>query len=168
MRQIYYSGDFIPDMLPCHYCKREYGYYEKSGGKDFVFKCIFCGMEVTAAGEKPAKAVLEIRHGDETVDIIVYRGEYDMGDMLEVIMANKITIISAKLRTIEPGRICEEQLLKNKGLRPKIAKLLCSYEWLVNFVGNYIQWRLNAQEKNKAARHKKDAPDKKGADNVSA
>jgi len=167
MKNIYYSGDFIPDMLPCHHCGREYGYYEKAGGHDFLFKCIFCGTEVSAAGEKPARAVLEIRHGDETVDIIVYRNEYDLQDIIKVVNANKITIISAKFRTIEPGRIYERQLLKNKGLRPKLAKLLCSYAWLVNFVGNYIQWRLNVKEKKGYARQK-NTPDKESADNISA
>lgn len=168
MRQIDYTGDFEPDMLPCHYCKRECGYYEKEGGHDFVFKCIFCGVEVTAAGERPARAVLEIRHGDETVDIVVYRGDYDKEDMLKVINANKITIISAKLRTIEAGYILEKQLLKNKGLRPKIARLLCSCKWVANMVEAYAQRRLDAQEKKKPAREEKGAPDKEGADNLSA
>lgn len=146
-------------MKRCPYCGHDTGIYPKMG-KGYQFKCLYCGIEVNGDKTKIARAVLQVMHGDGTNEYIVYRENPDKKEITDTIRLYRFAIQAAELREINGENIKVYPILKEKGIRPYIAKFVCSYEWLVNFIGRMVEWRLDGQKKRKAAKKKKGSADK--------
>lgn len=135
----------------CCKCLADAGIY-KELGDGYVFQCTNCGVEISNKQEIAAKGVIEIRHGDGSIDIAVLRGDYTEESLIKVVKSNAIGIKSAVLRKMaEDGTmgIIETVIIKETCIRTIVANIICRYDWLKRIVGQYYEWRDNAKEKGK-------------------
>lgn len=133
----------------CCKCLADAGIY-KELGDGYVFQCTNCGVEISSKQEITAKGVVEIRHGDGSIDIAVLRGEYNEESLIKVVKSNAIGIKSAVLRKVaDDGTmgIIEKVIIKERCIRTIVASIICRYNWLKRIVGQYYEWRDNAKEK---------------------
>ena len=132
--------------VACHVCGTNNGYYEH-GGKDYLFRCAYCGTAHSNEGTETPAAVIDLLHGDGTADCIIISDKSLLAGAIKQVRAYRYMLRRVVVRVVVNGNVVENTLYRDGGIRSCIAKVISAYEWITRLSCHIVNWTCRAKVK---------------------